>query len=127
VVHKFHDLDGDGLWGAGEPALEGVPFDFQEGGHTHHRVTDHEGLIRICFRGPTVVVVRELPRQTGGRWRLTTPFAAAQLLGCADVHLLIGNARIGIPATGAGAGARLATEVADAPRVQPPGDPALPR
>lgn len=82
--------------------LAGIPFDIVEGEDVHHRITDEDGLIRICFDHAATVVVRELPNQMGGRWVVTTPYGEAQILGCAGRDLWIGNARVGIPKTGTG-------------------------
>lgn len=95
--------------------LPGIPFDIVEGDDVHHRITDADGLIRICFDHPATVIVRELPNQIGGRWVVTTPYNEAQVLGCAGRDLWIGNARVGIPRTGTGAaghfgGGRLGAE-----------------
>jgi hypothetical protein len=82
--------------------LEGIPFDIIEGGNTHHYVTDPAGNIRICFPGPTVVMVREQPRQVGGSWYTTTDHPSSQNLGCAGLEMWIGNAQVSIPKTGRG-------------------------
>ena len=95
-------MDHDGTRDFNEPPLADIPFDFVADGQTHHRVTDSAGEIRICFPRATVVEVRELPHQTGGVWRLTTPLTPVQLGGCSESHLTVGNARVQVPATGRG-------------------------
>ncbi len=123
MIHKFHDLDRDGQMDEGEPPLEGIAFDILElvaGDEpwVNQRRTDADGVIRIGFSGPARFKVRELLRQSGGQWGITTGsrledgmWYMARLgqtvMGgsCADTHLWVGNARAFLPETGAG-GAR---------------------
>jgi hypothetical protein len=60
--------------------LEGVQFDIielpkapEETEQVHQRTTDADGLAEIIFYGPTRVQIRELLRQSGGQWGITTP------------------------------------------------------
>ena len=131
-IHKFEDADRDGVFDPGERMLEGLQFDVLEllPGETeprvHQRRTDAQGRIEIGFPGPTRIRVRELLRQAGGRWGITTAHQrgadgmwyilpsdrpASQLVGpstadlggdCDDVDLWVGNAPTILPKTGAG-------------------------
>ena len=112
--------DGVGVLDEGEPMLEGIQFDILElvdgdDPWVHQRRTDADGLIRIGFRGPARLKVRELLRQSGGQWGITTE--ARQEGGmwymtslgqtvwggsCADSHVWVGNARTFLPETGGG-------------------------
>ncbi len=81
-LHKFEDLDRDGEHDPGEPMLSGVQFDFVELGsegeeQVHQRTTDASGVASIDFHGPTRLRIRELLRQSGGMWGITTPHQRA--------------------------------------------------
>ena len=120
VIHKFNDLDRDGRLDVGEPMLAGIGFDILElvpgdDAWVNQRRTDADGIIRISFQGPARLRVRELLRQSGGQWGITTEarledgmWYMARLgqtvLGgsCADTHLWVGNARTFLPETGGG-------------------------
>ncbi|MFN2251731.1 MAG: hypothetical protein ACK2UL_07420 [Anaerolineae bacterium] len=80
--------------------LPDIPFDIIEGGDTHHYVTDEDGVIRICFDEPTLVLIRERTQQIGGTWYTTTEPSSSQYLQCGEVELWIGNAQVKIPETG---------------------------
>lgn len=81
----------------------------------HQRRTDAGGSAILRFTGPARFRVRELLRQSGGQWGITTPHRQEQghwylsAKGrtdfggrCEDTHLWVGNARTFLPETGGG-------------------------
>ncbi len=53
VARVFEDLDGNGVWDAGEPPLGGVPVDWlNEFGESDFDVTDATGIIWSGARRP---------------------------------------------------------------------------
>lgn len=125
VIHKFMDRDRDGRYDVGEPMLSDVPFDIVEvnatgGDRVHQRRTDAAGLITITFDHRAMVQVRELLREVGGLWTITTPHRRLDrswyiahrdqttlTLECdeAPTELWVGNARPFLPETGRADGA----------------------
>ena len=100
MIHKFHDLDRDGNHDPGEPMLEGIPFDITANKDVHHRTTDRDGLIQICFEQSMRVGIVEQVRQTGGLWNATTRYPSEIDLECGQTDLWIGNAPLSVPNTG---------------------------
>lgn len=81
----------------------------------HRRDTDRSGEIVICFDRPVRVIVRELLRETGGTWVLTTQLPDHIDLRCDEtITLEIGNAPLTrMPETG-----RAAADGAERSRMQ---------
>lgn len=120
VIHKFMDRDRDGVYDIGEPMLPGVPFDIIEvnatgGDRVHQRRTDDAGVITITFDHRALVQVRELLREMGGLWTISTPHRLLDrswyiahhnqttlALECdeAPIDVWVGNARPFLPETG---------------------------
>lgn len=111
VIHKFHDLDEDGQHDPDEPALEGIRFDITAGGKVYPLATGPDGIIRICFPEPVLVVVRELTRPSGGQWIITGAVPMVWQLGCGTTDIWIGNAQIKPGKTGLGGGRQMPREV----------------
>lgn len=111
MLRKYHDENENGQPDPGEPPLEGIPFEFTAGDEVHRRVSDADGAVRFCMDRPATVGVREMTRETGGVWRLTSPLPAALSLSCPPKELWVGNARVGPPKTGGGAMARKTTPI----------------
>lgn len=100
--------------------LPGIQFDvleLREGEEpwVHQRRTDAGGSAVLRFTGPARFRARELLRQSGGQWGITTPHRqeaghwylsakGSTTFGgrCEDTHLWVGNARTFLPETGAG-------------------------
>jgi hypothetical protein len=102
IIRKFHDMNGNGLVDPGEPLLAGVHFEFEEGGRFHRRVTDNQGAATFCMDEPNGIVVRELARESGGQWQITTTVPDVYVLTCPARELWVGNQEVGLPKTGRG-------------------------
>jgi hypothetical protein len=100
ILRKFHDVNGNGLSDLGEAALSGVHFEFAEGGRLHRRITDKQGAATFCMDSAQTITVRELGRESGGQWQLTTVLPAFYTLTCPARELWIGNQEVGLPKTG---------------------------
>jgi hypothetical protein len=104
ILRKFHDVNGNGVAEVGDAPLAGVHFEFGEGGRLHRRITDNQGAATFCMDSPQAVTVRELGRESGGQWQLTTVLPASYSLTCPARELWIGNQEVGLPKTGLGGG-----------------------
>jgi hypothetical protein len=102
VLQKFSDLDEDGIRDENEPMLAGIPFEIVVGDQVHQRETDLNGVLRFCLNESAVVHVRENTRALGGSLALTTRMPAWWDLTCGDIGMMVGNAPIKPPKTGAG-------------------------
>ncbi len=122
-IHKFDDRDRDGQRDPGERMLEGIAFDLIElipgqEPRVHQRTTDEDGMIVLELQQPTDVRVRELLRQAGGSWGITSehvrgedgfwyitepeaPTRTVLRADCDDIDLWVGNAPPFLPPTGA--------------------------
>ena len=102
VIHKFHDLDGDGVHDTGEPPLAGIRFDIRVGDRLYPETTDQDGIIRLQLPEPARVEIRELSRPSGGQWRRTGSTQTVWQLDCGTTEVWIGNAQIRVPPSGRG-------------------------
>ncbi len=104
-IVKYHDVNSNGRRDQGERLLPEMPFEIIEDRtepRHHRRDTDRDGEIVICFDRPIRVIVRELTRELGGTWVLTTQLPEHIDLRCNEtITREIGNAPLTrMPETG---------------------------
>lgn len=103
-IHKFRDLNGNGLADPGEPMLAGLRFDVTVNGEIYVGETDADGLLVMCFSEGDIVAIRE-SQASGGLWQITSDERRLDFrLPCGLHEVWIGNAPVGLPKTGLGGG-----------------------
>jgi hypothetical protein len=102
ILRKFHDENGNTVADLTERALPGIHFEFIENNRVHRRITDTQGAATFCMDHAASVQIREVGREQGGLWRLTTVIPDAWGLTCPARELWIGNAEVELPKTGSG-------------------------